>query len=820
MKKNLTWAVIAAATTMSVTMSAKTSLRAPAYPLITIDPFISAWSMNDHLTDATVKQWTGTQFPLLGVIKVDGKCYRFLGKEDLEIKPMPGDDSHNGWEARYTTERPADTWFLPEFDDSDWLSGTGAFGSKESERTARTQWKGGRIWTRRVINIEGDPREHTLYFDLSHDDDCVVYLNGAPIIDTGDKARKHVIHELKPEQVAMLKPGRNVIAAYCWDRGGNALLDYQFMVDRDPRHYFDQVAQQTAVDVQATQTHYSFTAGPVDLTVDFTAPLLMNNLDLMSRPVNYITYTATSNDGQAHDVEIYLEANDQWAKNESWQATKTEKYEKNGIRGVRVGTIDQPVLKRRGDGGNIDWGYFYMVAPGKNTQTYYGNGRSLRKQWVDGDSTGAVSGATKMALVRKHDKAKAVTGYFMLAYDDVYSIEYFGEKLRPYWNRKGNTTIDAQLKKAVKEYPELMKACNAFDVQLMTDATEAGGEEYAQLTALAYRQAIAAHKLVQAPNGDLLWLSKECYSNGSIGTVDITYPSSPLFLLYSPELTKGLLNHIFYYSESGKWTKDFPAHDVGTYPQANGQTYNGDMPVEEGGNMLITTAALAKVEGNANYAAKHWNELTRWTQYLVKYGLDPENQLCTDDFAGRSAHNTNLAIKAIIGVASYAYLADVLNKKDVAKEYMDKARWMAGEWKKNAADGDHYRLAFDRPNTWSQKYNLVWDRLLGFNLFDSDIATTEIAYYKKIQHRYGLPLDSRADYTKTDWVLWSATMAQNRADFEALIHPIYEGYNCSPSRVPMSDWVWTSRSDHRAFQHRSVVGAFFIKLLDSKLNGK
>ena len=351
----------------------------------------------------------------------------------------------------------------------------------------------------------------------------------------------------------------------------------------------------------------------------------------------------------------------------------------------------------------------------------------------------------------------------------------------------------------------------------MTRAAKAGGKEYAELCALAYRQAIAAHKLVIAPNGDLLFLSKENFSNGSIGTVDISYPSAPLFLYYNVELAKGLLNHIFYFSESGKWTKPFAAHDVGTYPQANGQTYGGDMPVEESGNMLILTAAIATMEGNARYAEKHWKTLTIWTDYLVEKGLDPENQLCTDDFAGHFAHNANLSIKAILAIASYGRLAQMLGKKDIAEKYTTQARNMAAEWVKMANDDDHFRLTFDKPDTWSMKYNLVWDKLMMLNIFPQTVAAKEIPYYLTKMNKYGLPLDNRQKYTKADWIVWTATMASDKDTFEQFIRPLHSFMNETTTRVPMTDWYWTDRPQQRGFQARSVVGGYFIKMLEGKM---
>jgi hypothetical protein len=151
---------------------------------------------------------------------------------------------------------------------------------------------------------------------------------------------------------------------------------------------------------------------------------------------------------------------------------------------------------------------------------------------------------------------------------------------------------------------------------------------------------------------------------------------------------------------------------------------------------------------------------------------------------------------------------------------------MADKWQQMALDGgagagDHYKLAFDKPGTWSQKYNLVWDQILGFNLFPATVRQTEIAFYLKHLNRFGLPLDNRKDYTKLDWEIWTATLADHPADWNALLDPIGHWINEGPTRVPLTDWYDTKTGKQEAFQARSVVGGVYIKVLaDKALAGK
>jgi len=827
MKKiHILWiAIIACACTRQSVLHSSSHLRAPAYSLINIDTYTNAWLFGDTLYDKQPAHWTGKDFPLLGAVRVDGKVFRFMGVEDNLLKPLAKMSEGEKWAARYVNEMPAEKWTAKDFNDSNWKLGNAAFGRRDGQKIT-TGWDSENIWVRRKFTLNEDLQDKKVLLEYSHDDDVEIYINGIEAVRVNDRCQDNALLELPEDILKSLRKGENVIAAHCKNKGGEAYLDFGLSIEVSEQACFTETAKQDSVVVLPTQTIYYFTCGHVNLELTFTAPLLMNDLELLSRPVNYITYTVLSNDSQSHNVDLYLEAGTEWALNDISQPSESETFEKGGLLYLKTGSKAQQILGRKGDDVRIDWGYFYLSAEKDNTKPAVGDCYAMRTDFrntgsLDKNYPLSIDEHDRLAFTRSLGKFKREkTGYFMLGYDDIYSIKYFGENLRPYWNRKGDKDIYDIFSSASKEYEKVKKTCDNFDYTLMKEAIRCGGTEYAELCALAYRQAVSAHKLMEAPNGDLLFLSKENDSSGSIATVDVTYPSAPLFLYYNVDLMKGMLNPIFYYVESGRWTQPFAPHDIGIYPIANGQATETSLPVEESGNMLILIAAIATMEGDAQYAEQHWKTISQWADFLVKEGFDPEYQENTDVFIGRSAHNANLSIKAILGIASYGRLADMLGKNDIAQKYTALSRKMALEWVTLANDGDHYRFAFDQPGTWSQKYNLVWDKIMKINVFPHEVPEKEIAYYLTVQNKYGLPLDSWHLYSKADWIVWSATLARNTEDFQKLINPLYRFVNETTDRIPMSDWYWTDRSEHVSFRARSVLGGFFIKMMEEKLIAK
>ena len=585
---------------------------------------------------------------------------------------------------------------------------------------------------------------------------------------------------------------------------------------------------QTALEVLPTRTIYAFEGEGVRLRLTFMTPALPDNLGVLSRPLTYLTWAVQATNGKEHEVAFYLDVSGEIAVNGGDQIVGHAQDQTGDLTVLKMGSVEQPVLAKKGDDLRIDWGHCCVAAP--TAETVWGliapTASNVRDNFgiphaVRMPIPSAARGNTLLAtfdLKPLRVSSRPVSRWLMLAYDDELSIKYFRQSLRPYWRRNGDDAA-ALLKQAAADYESLQQRCENFDRELMADLRKVGGEKYAELCALAYRQTFAGNQICADTNEQPLMFPKENFSNGCIGTVDVLFPQAPFFLVFSPALTKAMLVPILDYAASPRWPYDYAPHDLGTYPHATGQVYgmkgkDGDrMPVEESGNMLIMLAALAKQEANADLARKYWPMLTKWADYLVKEGLDPQNQLCSADMFGHLPRNANLALKAIIGIGGFAQLCDRVGQPEAAKKYDAIARSYAVKWQELAQGEAHTVLAYGQSNTWAMKHNLIWDHVLGLNLLPSAVGDDEIAWYLKVQQRYGLPVDNRTDTSLIDWALWSIAPARRDTDFESLLEPIWRYANETPSRVPLSDWFVTTDAKQRGFQARPVVGGIFIRML-------
>ena len=315
---------------------------------------------------------------------------------------------------------------------------------------------------------------------------------------------------------------------------------------------------QTGLEVRPTQTVYTFAEGELKATLTWSTPKLPEDLEVFSRPVTYVTARVTG----AKNWKLNAAISPALATNDDKAPMVTNTCTVADLPAMSIGRREQTPLSRSGDRVRCDWGYAWLVGP---------------SAVLDGEA------------------------HVLLAYDDVKSIQFFNDDLPAWWRRNG-LSFEAMLEQAESDRVALLRKLDAFDAEFSADLLKLGGEDYARLGALAYRQSFAACKLVADKNNQPLYFSKENASNGCIGTVDVFYPQFPHLLLMSPTLARATLAPILIYASHPRWPWPFAPHDVGQYPLANKQCYAGGetgkdetklMPVEECGNMLVCLGALA-----------------------------------------------------------------------------------------------------------------------------------------------------------------------------------------------------------------------------------
>ncbi|CAF0829870.1 unnamed protein product [Rotaria sordida] len=582
---------------------------------------------------------------------------------------------------------------------------------------------------------------------------------------------------------------------------------------------------QNNVVVQPWRTIYKFStpANTIELILSFSQPTSIED------PYTYITFDVRTLDQKTHNVRIYFEESSRLSIND-----KNEKISWNRIDGditiLTMNSYNQIPFGIRGDATRNNWGYAHLISSNKNTTNgYQGFGDNLRQAFVNhqimpNDDTRKPrhaddqSPSSVFIINLNQVTSTTISSYLIFLYDDLYSMLYFEDWQIPCWRIELNNNITLLINEAVSYYQSNMADITDSNELLITLLTNTGGTQYSLLASLVTRQITGALTRTWSNkyNRPQLYM-KEISSDGDVSTVDVIFPSSPFFLWLHPEILRDILIPVLAYANN-ETTIDYnlawAPHHLGTWPVCDiSPDEQEQMPMEESANMLLMLAGIVQRLAKTDFLQPYWNVMEIWAQYLNSTLPDPGNQLCTDDFEGPSPHNCNLALKGILGLGAYAILLNSTGQTQRATIYMNQAQEHANYWMQAARDDENYRLQYDLPNTWSQKYNLIYQSILSLNLFPSDVAKLESNYYATKMLDFGIPLDSRSKLTKTDWTSWIAAFSNDQQQENEIFSKIYKFANESPDRVPFSDLYNASNGHVLGFRARPVMGGLFIRAL-------
>jgi len=610
--------------------------------------------------------------------------------------------------------------------------------------------------------------------------------------------------------------------------GGIKAIAGMIRIDGKPYKFMGLVGQypqaevlpQSSIEVYPTRTKIAFQNQSIGLELTFLTPALPNDYKLLSLPITYIVASVRSIDGASHSVQLYFDISAEWAggdpsRKAMWSSERVKAKEGDVI-SFKIQAANQNILQEVND--YADWG-FATWCTGEATNWEAGADSKVRTAFLEGkelandmdweqprainDRWPVFAFSFDLGKVTSNPQSRRL----FIGYIREPATSFAGNVCLPVWKSYLNDWREL-VRFVWDDFPSITSACEAFDKELLDRARKVGGDDYAFLISLVHRQVLASCDLVYTKEGRFLFM-KEISSGSFIQTVDVIFPASPFFLVLNPELLEMLMEPVFLVSESKDWKEPFAPHDLGHYPLAERQSYGAPMPIEESGNMLLMTAAYIRYAGDLALARKHFDLLHNWADYLAEKGLEPEEQLSTDDFTGPSALNVNLAAKAIAGVAAFSNICDALGMKDLARQYRDRAEAMLAIWLKRADAKTHLGRIYDEPDTWSLKYNIFYAKLAGVDIFPKEIVEREIDFYLGKLNKYGVPLDERFSYTKGDWLAWVAFMSEDEEKREKIFQKLVAFAKETPDKVPFTDWYDTQTGKAVGFRARAVLGAIY-----------
>ena len=844
--------------------------RPPAIPLINLSPNVAAWMRGNHLTDQTPTMWYGRwNSTWAGYLRVDGTAYRFLGLDNIaqtfsttfagKSGVRPGKDLPNS---------PVNLGGGAQMSDCALLCDTTA------ECKAWTLYPsqcGGSSASLCYLKAEV---QKTVADSCALSDLQAVFLSNSSINGqanhdgAGPDITSFYIPNGQPRDCSMQcfqtvgcdawifsHEGCDWGQPHCWLKGlGSSLNPYPNDCRRSgtgpysagwipPSAPVSPTLAQVDVVVTPTRTMARFAGAGMELQLTFLQPSLPHDIITSAREHTYITASVSSTDGKPHSVQLYIDAATDIVVNAAddqvvWKDVSVA-VQKN-LPNAHVLTM-QPFntipFDVRGDFDKPNWINYYLAT----SSLYFSNATQAaagptRHSFVSSQSMpptdtrqprasndDMIVSAFSFDLGEVGQRAIEVQMVFLV--DEQWPMYFFRQLLTPYVQHMIGDWSQ-QVVAALQDYGSLLQQATAYDTQVLAETTELVGAKFTTLLALIHRQVLGSSLTVWNEERQTPWVFlKEMSTGGDVSTLDVVYPAAPFYIALAPEALRLILLPLLAYSNNETDSHyDYPwaPHHLGSWPVCDiVSSQQEQMPIEESANFIIMLAAIAQRQaGQVDYLQQYRRLLETWAQYINISLPDPEQQLCTDDFEGPSPHNANLALKGIVGLSAYAILLRYFGEVGRADEWDALAASLAQDWMRLAVDHQaslkHYKQRYDQNGTWSTKYNLIWQYILGTSSFPDDVRVTENAYYQTQAAKYGIPLDNRHSYQKSDWFSWMGALAfDNATQQSTIIDYLYDFANTSPSRAPFTDLfdVTNNEALGEAFTARAVMGGLYSMVL-------
>ncbi|KAJ9156616.1 Glutaminase-like protein [Pleurostoma richardsiae] len=536
---------------------------------------------------------------------------------------------------------------------------------------------------------------------------------------------------------------------------------------------------QTAFEYTATRSIFTFDVeGKVAMTVTFLSPVYPDDLVQQSLQFSYANVEVRAIDGGTHNVQVYMDiTGEEFASGDASKIIDWDFGIADSVAFHRITLTDQTLFSESSEQAN--WGTWFLSTAEEDGVTWKSGADTIVRAQFQKDKTLDNTKDTDFRAVNDNwpvfafskdlgfvsEDEEEVLFSIGLTQDTIVNFEGEGggaTATTAVWKSAYETGVDAMVA-FYKTFSVASSYAERLDNQIQDDSVAAAGEDYATITTLAVRQTFGGLAVATGPNQDYIFL-KEISSNSDIQTVDVIFPAFPILLYLNATWGKLLLDPLYENQENGKYPNKWAMHDLGTFPNAVGYPGGNDepMPLEECANMIIMTLAYVQRGGSKSYLSEHWDLLRQWALFLVEESLVPADQLSTDDFAGTLANQTNLALKGIIALKAMAAIANMTGRPD-DDGFGTRADSYLASWRdlgiNGAADPPHATLSYGDPDSHGLLYNLYADQLLGLGLVGEDVYAMQSDFYPTVARRYGVPLDTRHTWAKSDWAMFAAAAA-------------------------------------------------------------